>query len=123
MAYSLNILNDDAAISLAELAEKVAPLIDSEGGWSHFFEVRMGAGPTVTIGEFTTAGLDVIVTWDEQYAESPASSLIVAEQLADRLATAFYEERCNRPRSPGRRQYLGSDDSAVSGDSARRSDP
>jgi hypothetical protein len=100
MAYELEVLNGQTRKTAEELVPEVTAAISANGHWTEFFEVRMAAGPTVTIegSSPSSDGYRVTVGWNPQQATTEADSLLLAIQAADRLAKVFYDLR-NRSRS------------------------
>ncbi len=95
-------MNGQTHKTAEELVPEVIAAISANGHWTEFFEVRMAAGPTVTIESTSQSseGYRVTVGWDTQQATTDANSLLLAIQAADRLAKVFYDVR-NQSRSTG----------------------
>ncbi len=95
MAYDLEVLNSGTHKTADDLTPKVSAAITANGHWTEFFEVRMAAGPTVTIegGSDSSEGYRVTVEWGTQQATTQAQSLPMSIQAADRLAKVFYDVR------------------------------
>ena len=73
--------------------------IDRDGEWTRFIEVRMAAGPTVTVRPMPgSEGDEAIVRWGSQTAHASTAALDDAIEVADRLANALYEIRRDGPR-------------------------
>jgi hypothetical protein len=93
MAYDLEMLNSGVRKTADDLAPEVKTAIAANGQWTEFFEVRMAAGPTVTIEGESQSSYRVTVGWGTQQATTGAKSLSMSIQAADRLAKVFYDVR------------------------------
>ena len=95
MAYNLFVLNSGGEMLASDLEPIAAEAIAGEGRWAQFFEVRMGAGPTVEIVPLPEGddGYQVTVEWGTQYAKTHSSTLEMGIEAADRLALVFYDMR------------------------------
>jgi hypothetical protein len=95
MTYDLPVLNAGMHKTAEDLTPEVTAAITANGNWTQFFEVRMAAGPTVTIepDSDSSEGYRVTVGWGTQQATTQAESLPMSIQAADRLAKVFYDVR------------------------------
>lgn len=83
-----------------ELSRTVLDAIDRTGRWEEFIELRMAAGPTVslTAPNSESESFAVDVTWGSQRATADVIGLVGALEVADRLAYEFYKIRSEGPR-------------------------
>jgi len=93
MAYQLRILAGFAETNPAALIGEVEAAITTDGSWERYFEVRMGAGPTVHIAHEDKVDYVVAVSWGSQSAHLKVRTLLSAIECADRIAHVFYEMR------------------------------
>jgi hypothetical protein len=95
VTYKPVILSDGLDRSVAELVPEVGAAIGADGQWTRFFELRMGAGPTVLIKRLDaeTDGFQVTVEWGTQKSETHSRGLEMAIEAADRMALVFYDVR------------------------------
>lgn len=93
MAYELRVLAVAAGMEPDGFVAEARAAIAVSGSWERFFEVRMGAGPAVTISGLDEAGYLVTVSWGSQDGRLTARALPAAIECADRLAHAFYQMR------------------------------
>lgn len=73
----------------------IASAVGAAGRWEFFVELRMAAGPTVSVepSPESHGGHVTTVTWGSQRACAVLDSIEGALAAADRLAFAFYEMR------------------------------
>src|SRR5258706_1459259 len=92
MAYQLRILAGFAETNPAALIGEVDAAITTDGSWERYFEVRMGAGPTVHIAHEDKVDYVVAVSWGSQrFARSyPRSSAPIGSRTSS--------TRCGMPR-------------------------
>lgn len=83
-----------------DLTRTVLDEIDSSGRWEQFIEMRMGAGPTLSVEapSSVSESFAVSVSWGSQRATADVIGLPGALEVADRLAYTFYEIRADGPR-------------------------
>jgi hypothetical protein len=93
MACELRVLAMVAGTEPTGLVAEAGAAIAATGSWQRSFEVRMGAGPAVTISGGDDAGYLVAISWGSQYGRMSARALPAAIECADRLAHAFYQSR------------------------------
>ena len=93
MAYQLRILAGFSDTEPAALIGEVGAAITTSGSWERYFEVRMGAGPTVHVAHEDKMNYFVAVSWGSQSADLEVRTLLSAIECADRIAYVCYEVR------------------------------
>ncbi len=87
----VGVLADASGLSPEALAADVVAALDRDGSWERFFEVRVGAGPTVRVRRMDDdpSHLDVSAVWGTQRASARTRSKDLVLAVTDVEAQGF----------------------------------